>query len=107
MSTLYNRLGGTAAVLLGLLAVSATPSFAQNRTNSNGINATDRDTGQNRAQDRRHTTTTPNKSNGTHATDRDKGLDRAQDRMNDHSLDSSRAGGVSGGGGGGHGGGRR
>src|SRR5258708_2316944 len=85
----------SATRILGLVTVSATPSFAQNRSNrnANGINSTDRDTGRNRAQDRQN----PNTANGINAIDQDKGLDRAQDRMNQQGLDNNKAGAAPGG----------
>ena len=55
--------------------------------NSNGINAIDRDKGQDRAGDRNQAEAparvNPN-SNGINAIDRDKGQGRADDRRNDH-----------------------
>jgi hypothetical protein len=88
-----SRALSAATLILGLVAVSATPSFAQNRsnTNANGINSTDRDTGRDRAQDRQNPNTANSNSNGINAIDRDKGLDRAQDRMNQQGLDNNKA----------------
>jgi hypothetical protein len=92
-----SRALSAAALILGLAVISATPGFAQNRsnTNANGINSTDRDTGRDRAQDRQNPNTANSNSNGINAIDRDKGLDRAQDHMNQQGLDNNKAGAAS------------
>jgi hypothetical protein len=60
---------------------------SQGAINTNGPNATDRDTGLARAEDRANANadlsdTANANSNGSSATDRDTGHDRAQDRRN-------------------------
>src|SRR6266446_5472370 len=89
-----SRALSAAALILGPAAVSATPGFAQDRsnTNANGINSTDRDTGRNRAQDRQNPNTASGNSAGVNAIDRDKGLARAQDRMNQRGVDNNKSG---------------
>ncbi len=72
------------AVASGLAIAAASPVLAQKgNTNSNGVNAIDRDKGLGRAQDRNVAQTparvNPN-SNGVNAIDRDKGPARAGDR---------------------------
>ena len=60
-------------------------------TNSNGVNATDRATGYDRAQDRMSQPGL-NNSNGVGAPDRATGLDRARERMSQPGLDNNNAG---------------
>ena len=57
------------------------PAHSAAAVNSNGNFATDRDFGQDRAEDRRHDGSTNANSNGKNAADRDFGRDRAEDRM--------------------------
>jgi hypothetical protein len=77
---------------VGAIALACSLGFAQiglaqgkghggntTNSNSNGINATDRDTGTDRAGDRMSTQGVAN-TNGPNATDRDKGSARATDR---------------------------
>ncbi|GAB3627094.1 hypothetical protein PTE30175_03983 [Pandoraea terrae] len=76
--------------------IGMTPGHSGGFTNSNGLNAGDRDKGQARAGDRmsregmshkqagkhhaHHTSRSALNSNGLHAVDRDHGLQRAEDR---------------------------
>ena len=79
------------AIASGLAVAAAQPTLARDNkggssgapagnTNSNGINAIDRDTGLDRAKDRSQTQSPNRNSNGVNAIDRDTGLDRAGDR---------------------------
>jgi hypothetical protein len=90
------------AIASGLALAVAAPALAQKggsghaiggpavNSNSNGINAIDRDKGLDRAGDRNQAQSpaheNPN-ANGVNAIDRDKGLGRAEDRRNDHDRD--------------------
>jgi hypothetical protein len=74
------------AIAAGLAVAAAQPALARDNdkgstnANSNGINATDRDTGLDRAKDRNQAQSPNRNSSGVNAIDRDKGLGRAGDR---------------------------
>ena len=74
------RVGGQASGQIGV----------QGSANTNGPNATDRDFGNARAEDRMSAQGSLN-TNGPNATDRDLGLARAEDRMSAQGLKHSKA----------------
>ena len=97
----YARDGANANVGANAGGMSSSHIGAQGSANTNGPNATDRNYGVDRAQDRAnananvHTHTPPNQrtanSNGRKSTDRDLGLDRAKERANENAeLDTKK-----------------